>query len=216
MANRPLLFNQLKGRPGIFAFSGLIDNCYFDQAGQSGIMFDGRVPKNYEKGHWSWATDVPTGTVWEGVYVENCYFTNNIVRGCTDGFAGSRLVFRYNTTHNAAVENHGTDSTQENRGGRWMAIYGNHLNADKTGEFATHFRSGTGVIYDNEVTGNFPGIFRGLNYRTRDSFPPYGGATGANNWDQNDPKLFASGTHNGANDATILTDSGASWTPING
>lgn len=205
--------NKLKGRMGIYAMSGLIDNCYIDQGGQAGIVFDGRIPNPNQKGHWSWATDVPRGTIYEGVYIENSYFTNSVVRGCTDGFTGSRIVFRFNTTHNAAVENHGTESTGIFRGGRWMAIYGNTFNASITAEYATHFRSGSGVIFSNHTTGKFPGLFRGLNYRRRDHFIPYMGANGTNVWDQNDPTVYARGTHTGSNGTTLLSDSASSWTP---
>jgi hypothetical protein len=49
-------------------------------------------------------------------------------------------------------------------------------------------------------------------YREIYAFNYWGGCNGTNAWDSNDPTLYASGTHTGANGATVLTNSGAGWT----
>lgn len=201
-------FNGVKGRPlNIYAWSGLIDTCRFDQKGGSGLSFDGRVPDAENKGHRSWATPVRWGTVDAGVYVENCYITNSVLRAITDGFAGARFVFRYNTCHNVAAENHGTESTGIFRGTRSMEIYGNSFAATMTGEFSVLFRSGTGLVFSNTITGKFPGMLKMVNYRERSVFLPWGIANGLNVWDLNYPTPFDSGTHSGTSGTTVLTAS---------
>ncbi len=204
-------FNKLYGRPGIYAMAGVIDNCYFDQGGKAGIIFDGKIPNSTQKGHWSWATDVPMGTVYEGVYVENCYFTNTQARGCTDGFTGSRVVFRDNTVDNASAENHGTDSSNVNRGGRWLSVYRNVFGSIFSQEYAIHHRSGSGVIFSNSVSGSYPGLWRGRNYRTIAQYAPFRAANGTNVWDDNDPNIYATGTHTGGNRVKGLQDTNANF-----
>jgi len=46
----------------------------------------------------------------------------------------------------------------------------------------------------------------------RDSYLPYKIADGTNIWDHNDPTLYESGTHTGANASQVLVDSTKSWT----
>lgn len=206
-------FNGVRGRPmNVYAWSGLIDSCVFDQKGAPGMSFDGRIPDASNKGHRSWATPVRWGTVDAGVYVENCQITNSVLRAITDGFAGARFVFRYNTCFNVAAENHGTESTGIFRGTRAMEVYGNTFNTDVVGEYAVLLRSGTALVFSNVVTGKFPGLLRMVNYRERDPYGPWGQANGTNVWDQNFPDLYASGVHSGSANSQVLVASG-DWTP---
>lgn len=205
-------FNKCVQRPMyVYAFAGVIDNCYIDQGGNAGTVFDGRIPDPNEKGHWSWATDPPYGTVYEGVYMENCYIRNN-GRGCTDGFCGSRVVVRFCTLEGVSIENHGTESTGIYRGGRWIASYGNNFIGGAPTEWAHHYRSGSGVVFSNFVSTVYPGLWRGLTYRRLNSYNPWKGANGTNVWDQNDPVLYYSGTHTGGNHVRQLVDTNASFT----
>lgn len=205
------LFNRVKGRPiYVYAWSGLIDSCVFDQNGASGLAFDGRSSGSDEKGDRSWSTPVAWGTINSGVYFENCYITNSVVRAITDGFAGARFVFRYNTCYNVAAENHGTESSGRFRGTRSMEVYGNYFVATSFNEFAVLLRSGTGLIFSNTVAGKFPGLLRMANYRERSNFHPWGPADGRNPWDLNFPTLYANGAHSGTSGSTVLSTT-ANW-----
>lgn len=207
-------FNRQRGRPiGVYAWSGLIDNCTFDQNGAGGMLFDGRVPDTENKGHRSWATPVRWGTVDAGVYVESCYVTNIIVRAIIDGFTGARYVFRDNVCVNVAAENHGTESTGVFRSTRAMEVYRNRFHATTSGENAVLLRGGTALVFNNHVTGSFPGLLRMANFRDRDPYPPYGMANGLNPWDLNDPVLYGTGAHDGTADSALLVVSTAAWVP---
>jgi hypothetical protein len=93
-----------------------------------------------------------------------------------------------------------------------MEIYDNTFTATQSGEYAVHFRSGTGVVFNNSVSGQYPGLSRMANYRSEDYFAPYGQANGLNVWDKNDPVVYETGTHTGASNVEVLTDSTKNWT----
>ncbi len=86
-------------------------------------------------------------------YFENNTLTNNTAYAVTDGWIGSRVVWRYNTLFEMGVGNHGTESAL-NRGMRLMEVYENDfwMTAvdDGNGGLASS-RGGTGVIYNNRI-----------------------------------------------------------------
>lgn len=212
-----LFFNGQKGRPIYFyAYAnGLVDNCVFKQDGASGFAFDGRIPDTSNKGHLSWSTPILTGTTNEGIFVENCYFTNSSLRAITDQFAGARTVFRYNRCYGVATENHGTESTGEYRGGRWLCAIGNDYTwSGSIGEASVLYRSGTGVVFNNTNHGNWPGLVRFYNHRYESYYAPWRGATGTNAWDTNynGGEVLVSGTHTGTNGSyAYLVDTNKNW-----
>lgn len=211
-----IYFDKPYGRPfGIHAWNGLIDYCGFDQNGSPGITFDAKIPNTDNKGHRSWATPVYPGTVDAGTYIENCWWTNSpIIRACVDGFTGARYVCRNNVLYNASPENHGTESSGIFRSTRWMEVYANTIiNNAPQADFAIYFRGGSGVVFSNTISGNFPGMLKMVDYRERDIYPVYGMANGVNVWDDNDPTIFATGTHTGTNNSPTLVDSAATWMP---
>lgn len=208
-----IYFNRTFGGPAyVNAWSGLMDHLWIDQGGSSGFVFDGRIPDASNRGHRSWATDVRWGTVDAGVYVEDCFITNSVQRAITDGFGGARFVFRHNTCYNVSVENHGTESTGVFRGTRSMEVYANDLTSTAAGECAVLFRSGTGLVFSNTVSGHFPALMRLANFRERDVYLPYGQATGTNGFDLNFTNLVTGTVTGGTNNSTILTDSSSTWT----
>lgn len=210
-----VILDGINSRPfTIYAYGNVvIDHCVgLNNVG--GIAFDGRAPDSSNRGDLVWANDVPWGTVSSGPVIESCWFTNASFRAITDAFAGGRLVFRYNTTYNLAVENHEMGS--RTRGGRSWEAYGNTMNFINAGSGAVpfYFRSGTGLVFSNEVRGVVGGLkFMILNdYRLTDPFTPFGQGNGTNVWDQNDEVDYATGTHTGTNDSQILVDSNKTWT----
>jgi hypothetical protein len=139
---------------------------------------------------------------------------SNFAGGSTDDFDGGRWVFRHNHVYDSLMQTHGTECCRD-RGGRAHEIYNNDFH------FATllcctgGLRSGSLLSHDNTFDGVKPnnGI-KMADYRAFVKFHagPWGGATGDNVWDSNDPTLFASGSvSNGT--INFLTDASRNWTP---
>ncbi len=215
-------FDRPNGRPiEVQAFTGLIDHCFFDCGGQVGVTFDGRLQVGpVLRGHQSWAEPVLIGTHQEGVYMEDCEATATTLRGITDGFAGSRVICRYCRLHNRSVENHGTESTQVARGGRWLASYNNIYSRSQSTESPCLFRSGSGVVFNNTLLSsadgagyvNWSNAARMAYLRSTDTFKPYGEAHSQGDWDVNDPVVYGTGTHVGTDGSlTTVTVAGDPW-----
>lgn len=206
-------WSGIYGRPiQIQAWSGLVDRNDFDLLpGQSGLVVDNSIT-TVEKGDRSWAEASPRGTT-NRVYVEgNRIHSPSGSKAAIDGFTGARYTFRYNITTNRSCENHGTESAQRKRSTRDMEVYGNTFNWAGTGEYAVHFRGGSGLVFSNTVVGAWPGLARLIYDRATDGFQPFRQSNGTNVWDLNivgGP--FESGTHTGGNATTILTDATKTW-----
>src|SRR6202012_3597691 len=128
-----------------------------------------------------------------------------------DGYAGARSVFRNNIVWNTFWEAHGNDTSQRYRGTRQFEIYNNIFMDNQQFVTAMDFRSGTGVVFSNTITGY--NMFNTLeNYR---NVQPncWGGVTGLSPWDSNDPTLYLSGVHSGPNNSPTLKVAGANWIP---
>lgn len=215
-------WQDINGRPGYFwAIAGLIDHCEISTSGtQSGFVSDGRsgAEGSNEKGHRTWANPPQAGTADEGIFIEDCNFayTGSVRRAITDCFCGGKFVTRRNTLTNCCVENHGTESTGIFRGGRWLCSLDNTFNATAgSGEYCVLIRSGSGIVRGNVANGTYSGFLRMANYRESTAFSPWGGATGANQCDSNDPTIYGTGTvttasADGAGGRTI-SDSSQSW-----
>lgn len=207
-------FENLKNRHIYFgARSGLIDHNYFSFSGQTGLVNDGRRALGGGYGDDTWSKPVPTGTENEGVYIEDNVFTASTSVSAIDAFAGTSYVFRYNISTNCDAGGHGTESTQQARSVRYHAAYGNTWYYSTSGEYANLFRGGSGNVFSNQVNGaSSQGIVRMVYYRLGDSFTPWGGAFGNNNWDLNSTVLD-SGSLTAANGTSrTLTDSSKNWT----
>ena len=88
---------------------------------------------------------------------------------------------------NTNVEHHGADSGGY-RGVHSFEIYNNTFRC--TGSCGSqrkhYFRSGTGVIFNNTYTGNYT-TAELTNYRSDESFAPWGKCDGTSKWDGNTP-----------------------------
>lgn len=116
-----------------------------------------------------------------------------------DGDAGARWTFRFNTVTGGNMVNHGTDTSQRERSGRWQEYYKNTLTfpSNQTPPFLTWFRGGSGLQWGNNATA--PGGLNNLSQLTvcRSSgnpcggspFPPWGICDGTGTYDQNSPGL---------------------------
>lgn len=208
-------FNDPWGRPmQIRAWSGLIDSNTFSLTHHlAGIAFDGRIATG-EYGDRSWNVAPPAGTT------NLLYFEHNLVsatgtpRAILDSFAGVRYVARFNSITNRCVENHGTESTQRARSGRYMEIYGNTFTqTGGSGEYCSLFRGGSGLVMSNIVVGGWPGLMKGVYFLSAEGHSPWGQANGTNVWDVNIAGgPFETGTHTGTNGSADLIDGTKTWT----
>jgi len=128
-----------------------------------------------------------------------------------DGQRGGRAVFRYNIVENGSLSVHGTESGGRSRGFRALELYRNkfHLSLPRG---AGQIRAGTGVFFDNDITGRATNIWPLDNNRSLQNwFWPV--CDGSSPFDINDGVVYASGVHDGPEDSESLVDSTKRWTP---
>jgi hypothetical protein len=198
---------------------GVIDHCVFDCRTRSQsilIWHDGWG--GHSNGDGSWADPPYFGTE-KFIFIEDNVINNvagpTQTTGSIDAWAGARYVCRYNTFNDTVAVNHGLESSRRRRGCRATEIYKNTFNFKRIPAVAGISRSGTMLVYDNKWKGNPLGRGKALKcFRQQHAFPPFGGATGTNPWDCNDPHgLYASGKHDGADGSQKLVVANAGWKP---
>ena len=192
---------------------GVIDNCTFNVANQFLTIF---MPSwmGGDNGHGSWADDPTWGTS-RFLYVEDCTVNvSGTVRRSSDGDEGTRYVVRYCTMTNSSVASHGTEAS--GRGTKQIEIYNNTFNNVGAATQFPQSRSGSVLMHDNILSGYSSGMsFQ--DYRFTDIKQYWGGVSGVNGYDVNATdgplggSLYASGTHTGGNNSTVLIDSTKSW-----
>jgi hypothetical protein len=104
-----------------------------------------------------WTTDViPGGS--QMTFIEDNTFTNTdstYVSSALQSYYGARTVFRHNTLNWAQIDQHGTPGMI---GARWWEIYENTINPQGHNDCCyAHIRAGSGVIWNNHLTGNWTG-----------------------------------------------------------
>jgi hypothetical protein len=157
------------------------------------------------------------------IFMEDCYLNNNTgnagLANCGwDSAWGGKYVLRYNKLFNVIYLNHGTEEGR-NRGGRGYEAYNNdHVFSTSTG--LDGLRTGSIVVHDNTYSGVQPSSYGMRYYRSiygygggpNNGQSTWGGATGDNAWDLNDPVLYASGTSTSGTNETALVDTTKNWT----
>lgn len=175
---------------------GVIDNCIFDGVGYVSIYINGYIdgewnadPMLKAMGDASWLLPLNLGTG-EAVYVEDCTwnFTSSDVSACFDMYNGGRIVFRHNKVNGTYLETHATRWSE--RGGLKYEVYNNVMNGVRPGKdpfiWPIMFRSGTGVIFNNTVSGYRTNNFIIDNQRTCMAFGgKYTRCDGSNSYDGN-------------------------------
>jgi hypothetical protein len=148
-------------------------------------------------------------------FMEDCYINNTAgnftASGGWDAAWGGKYVVRHCHLFNVEILCHGTEAGRY-RGGRAYELYNNeyHWSYQTTMD---GIRSGSMIAHDNTFVGVKPNGYGFQTYRTFYSYGlPWGGATGHNPWDQNDPQLYYSGTISSATSNTI-TDTTKNWAP---
>ncbi|MBS3917368.1 MAG: hypothetical protein KG012_00635 [Deltaproteobacteria bacterium] len=162
--------------------TGLVDNCVF---------INGRILVSglgtFAKNSALWLNPINLGTA-DAVYVEDCNFSRNDGgrRNAIDGNLAGMCVFRYNTITDSYVELHGLQSDQ-GRAPRKFETYRNTLHSSNNQYLPLRYRGGTGVIFDNELSGDYNG--RVIDFYLDRSFKSVGVAgmcDGTSSWDGNE------------------------------
>jgi hypothetical protein len=221
------VFNMLYGK-NICTYGNsysVIDHCAFYELYIS-IGCYGYIPGDTEGDH-SWNTPPTYGLDSTNcLYVEDNYFTNTTTWlgsvGATDGDAGGRIVFRYNTIMNDCFNNHGTESGGRVRSERSFEIYGNTFTCPPGATSlypiyaACMIRGGSGVIFSNTING-YSAVAAIRNFRYTCSylgeFDPFAGANGLSPFDSNDPTLYLTGINSAPSGSYYMQVNGANWTP---
>jgi hypothetical protein len=207
----------LKGSVQIFGTSGIvrIDNCVFTNLLNSGIYFWDAAcgvidhcssyatngnQHAIEIEHTSWGGALYGDGAWNpttgasvvgtsnSVYIENDNFTGpgpGSGYALIDAFGGAHYVVRYCNITNSWITLHGTESTGNDRGARNFEVY-NNVAFNTNYDYFFCARSGTGVVFSNILTGfkqcAVLADFRFVYYNY------WGGITGTNYLDLNDPR----------------------------
>lgn len=168
---------------------GLVDHCIFDKRDNGQSIFvshQGFAGKQHGDGSWSSLLELGTD---RAVYIEDCTFRYYAEQpnAALDGCNGARVVFRHNTLIDAHIASHGTESGGRNRSIRSYEIYANrwHLDRQKQRWTAIFLRGGTGVVFDNRVTGPYGSFALATNYRSSAAYAPWGKCDGSSRWDGN-------------------------------
>lgn len=200
-------------------------------AGKQAITLDLETWQSDVDGNGSWIAADGWGSTNRWV-IEYNHIVADDNGAVLDGFAGARVTFRFNTGANGHLEFHGTESSQEERGGRELEIYGNTwTNTYSASDIFTFVlvRSGAATVYDNDLHvgglgGGYASYVQLVTYRLTKSYLPFGPADGANAFDDNDTTdgagtpggagdgVFETGTSSAGTGSLTVVDSSKSWT----
>lgn len=177
-SNRNLYYPQ-------YSISGLVDNCEFYDARN---LVNGPAYGRHANGYRYHSTPLDLGGE-SAIYFEDNYFNLAQFGNLMDASRSGAYVFRYNTVDKtgsggSVVEAHSLQSDQERATKKWE-IYRNDINH---GSYETMFlRGGTGVVFQNTVTGSGNQRVRFDNVRDTSSVGISGLCDGSNpNWDSNE------------------------------
>ena len=181
---------------GAFVFSGdiwgVVDHCTLDTSnGKQSFQVFNPIYGGGTYGDVSYESPTNLGSG-QGVYIEDCTITGKGVAGygVTDSTQGGRFVLRYSVINDEMAATHGTES-QRYRGVRSYEIYNNTFVNHNTIMFcAVYLRGGTGVIWGNTFSGGggqtgYKNAINTDNYRSWNTWQPWGLCNGSNPWDQN-------------------------------
>lgn len=156
----------------IFVFGttwGLIDHCTFSAPSGIVIQIVAQMPNADEtyaghqiQGSYDLSLPMDLGTN-KAVYVEDCTFTftDHTTPGVFDmDQGGGRIVFRHNTVNDGFLYNHWNRSSA--LGGIKWEVYNNKFIGGtfggQDGASVMRFQAGTGVIFNNTITGYSVGL----------------------------------------------------------
>lgn len=189
-ATKKFVAIQPQGSATNLALQGVIFNNTFTNS-RVVTVGSGQMLNAGNSQHTAWTRELGLGGV-DAVYIEYNTFTldNDRTGNVIDGNYAGAYVARYNTIVRGTIEVHSVQGA--NRAVRKWEIYNNLIsNAGTSNWYPFFIRGGTGVIFNNSVSGTWDANKIAFdNVRSR---PDY------------------SGTHDGENNASALSDSGASF-----
>ena len=174
----------------------------------------------------SWASADSFGGPNALYFENNTYDSNNTSSNDCDAapyggtVGGCRVTVRFNTFNNpggAAVTNHGTESTGRNRGGRQLEVYANTMTCLNTsfGCVPLGYRGGAAILWGDSFSTSAGSWMNSAvsfsNYRTYNSYPPWGTCDGTSPYDTNDGTVYDSGTYTGTTGSQNFVDSSKNW-----
>jgi hypothetical protein len=211
-------WNNVNGPIATETVIGVIDHVNFlIDKGTLPIIVWGTYWDGGTFGDKSWVTPAGFGSS-QFLFIEDCDFTHHktVNQGITDAYTGARFVVRHCTIYSGIIGNHGTESSQRNRGGRAMEVYNNTWTGGGFNRFIGNCRSGPIILHDNSISGFWgnSASWELQNYRSFHLFAPWDGADGVSQWDKNDATVYFSGTAAANSSGTTVTVSGSpNWTP---
>lgn len=136
-----------EGKP--YGTTGLIDHVTFIDARV--VVYGGAT---WADEHALWASPLGLGDS-NAVYIEDCKFTNHGQPNIMDANCGARYVFRHNVVQNSSIDCHSVQGG--NRATRRWEIYNNTIQLTSDAAYFTpiFLRGGTGVIFNNTITGSW-------------------------------------------------------------
>ena len=153
----------------------------------------------------------------QAIYIENNFLSYTIALqndvGSTGWIGSARAVCRYNSFAEAAgiCTGHGTSWLGRGRGMRQTEAYRNTVTNTTSQDGVVGFNSGSGLMFENTVTGYFNKFLNLDVPRTWHSVSPWNYCDGSQPWDTNDGVVYASGTITTGGTGTF-SDSSKSWT----
>lgn len=160
--------------------TGVIDHCTFSNCR---VVVEGDTAL-LAHAIWDDASTIGSADQTGVVYVEDCTFTRDIFGNSMDSNYGGRYVFRYNSVTNSSVEAHSVQG--EHRASRSWEIYNNTFNATESTTRPMFLRGGTGVCYNNTITGSYTFTIGLDNVRSfTDLGEPMQECNGLSSWDGN-------------------------------
>lgn len=140
---------------------GIGSKCVADKKHVTGLI-DNNVIMNGRIGIFGCSDDGMSDELWytgwrdysypgEKIYIEDNIITQTSVTGVVDGNYSGRYVLRFNTISEGYIEAHGA---RNSRGLQSWEIYRNKIENLNICPHAANIRGGTGVIFDNDCSGN--------------------------------------------------------------
>ena len=109
-----------------------------------------------------WDTPTSWGSITDAVVIEDNTFTKeyNQTGGAADGAFGAKIIFRYNTCTNMGVLVHGREANSS-RSAMRLEVHDNSFiddaNKDNSAQYPIIWRGGSGLAFNNTVTGTWAG-----------------------------------------------------------
>lgn len=194
-----------------YSLRGVFDHNEFVWSSSTNIPIYVFEPGADDYGDESWNNPVTWGSS-DFLFVEDNTFTFEGSSGfASDGYRGTRAVYRFNTLTGCSFQNHGTESSGRKRGGRAMEVYGNNVSG--TTDTFMALRSGSGLSWGNTGPVGVNAVNTVNDRSVWGWFQWNGPADGRMRWDVNDgANPYTSGTASGGG-ALAMTVAGTPWTP---